>query len=177
MQRMVNKKLFMSRDLIKHCNDVKCTAEYLCHKLDIEGTDKQHLLRAAEIHDIGKYYIPNEILNACRSLSPEERKIIDMHALYGFIKSVECGEDPIVSQLILMHHGYRVTRTVLKTQGLICDNSVLSLYPILIASDIYNAMISDRVYRKACTPEVALTIVSENEEVPRYVIDALSTYR
>lgn len=167
----------MSSDLIKHCNDVKCITEYLCDKLGISNINKQYLLRAAEIHDIGKYYIPDEILNASRGLTSKEREIIDMHALYGFIKSVEYNEDPIVSQLILMHHGYRVTKTVLKTQVMFCDKRVMHLYPILIAADIYNAMVSDRVYRKACSPEVALSVVSENKEVPIYIIEALATYK
>lgn len=174
---MVNKEFFMSSDLIKHCNKVKLIAEYLCSNLNVSKADAQYLLRAAEIHDIGKYFIPNEILNVERELTFKEREVVDMHALYGFIKSVEQGEHPIVCQLILMHHGIRVTSTVLKSQVLFCEDRVNPLYPILMAADIYEALTSDRVYRRACTPEVALNVVSKNKEIPSYVVEALSTYK
>ena len=42
------------------------------------------MLAAAQIHDIGKYYIPDNILDAPRPLTRLEREVIDMHAYYGY---------------------------------------------------------------------------------------------
>lgn len=173
---MVDKELFMSEGLINHCNHVRQLAEFLCDNLDITGKERICLLRAAEIHDIGKYYIPSEILNARRGLTKEERKIVNMHSMYGYKKCIEYGEDPLVSQLVLLHHGLLDNGVLRKPEDYmaICSIEAISLYPVLVASDIYSAMVTKRVYKDACTPDVALSVISENKEVPNRVVKVLA---
>ena len=54
--------------------------ETFLHDHPYEFCYQQELITAACIHDIGKHYIPNEILNAPRRLTIKEREIIDLHA-------------------------------------------------------------------------------------------------
>lgn len=173
---MVDKELFMSEELINHCNHVRQLTEFLCDNLDITGKERICLLRAAEIHDIGKYYIPSEILNARRGLTKEERKIVNMHSMYGYKKCIEYDEDPLVSQLVLLHHGLLDNGVLRKPEDYmaICSIEAISLYPVLVASDIYSAMVTKRVYKDACTSDVALSVVSENKEVPNRVVKVLA---
>ena len=46
-------------------------------------------------------------------------------------------------------------------------------FQILMAADIYDALISDRVYRRALDHDRALDIVAENPEIKRWVFLAL----
>ena len=46
-------------------------------------------------------------------------------------------------------------------------------FQILMAADIYDALISDRVYRRAMDHDRALDIVAENPEIKRWVFLAL----
>ena len=64
------------------------------------------MLAAAQIHDIGKYYIPDNILDAPRPLTRLEREVIDMHAYYGYeaCKELNYGTED-VKELVLLHHG------------------------------------------------------------------------
>ena len=168
---MVDKELFMSEELINHCNHVRQLTEFLCDNLDITGKERICLLRAAEIHDIGKYYIPSEILNARRGLTKEERKIVNMHSMYGYKKCIGYDEDPLVSQLVLLHHGLLDNGVLRKPE----DYMAISLYPVLVASDIYSAMTSRRVYRDAVSHEIAMKVVKEKMNYTIDVVSVLNT--
>ena len=63
------------------------------------------LITAARIHDIGKHYIPDEILTAPHKLTAEEREIIDWHAYYGYELAKEQGYSDTVCKMVLYHHG------------------------------------------------------------------------
>ena len=125
---------------------------------------------AARYHDIGKYYIPEKILNAPRPLTGLERKVIDMHAYYGYEACMEYGFEKDICELILLHHGTHKYRTLTDEQ---ISDFAKEYFQILMAADIYDALISDRVYRRAMDHDRALDIVAENPEIKRWVFLAL----
>lgn len=110
------------------------------------GKDKQLLLEyAGLLHDIGKIGIPEHILNKTEKLTDEEFNLIKEHSKIGYeaIKELDFLKD--VSEIILQHHervdgkGY--------PNGLKSDN-INYLSKILSLCDSYDAMTSDRAYRK-----------------------------
>lgn len=159
---MVDREKLLTPDLIDHCNKVRD----LCDKLYF-GSGKNLLLRAAEIHDIGKYYISNAVLHSTSSLFVTERLAIDMHALYGYYEAKASGEDEIVCQLILLHHGI----SKVSQPSLIVGNlaEVVRLFPYLMAADIYSAVRENRSYHASRTHKEAVSIVGVVPDIPENI--------
>ena len=106
------------------------------------------LLTAAIFHDIGKTKIPEEILNAPRKLTPEEFEVMKRHPLYSFeLLGDDISED--VRYAVRWHHekldgkGY--------PDGLKAE-SISYFARITTISDIYDAMLSARSYKKEKIP-------------------------
>lgn len=162
---------YFTEETKKHCDRVTHYVELLTKQLNILGVDQKVILAAAQIHDIGKYYIPDNILDAPRPLTRLEREVIDMHAYYGYeaCKELNYGTED-VKELVLLHHGMNKYRKLKDNQ---IGSFAKKYYPILIAADMYDALTSDRVYRKALDRETALKIIAEHSEVYHWVFTAL----
>ena len=105
------------------------------------------LYKAALLHDIGKVFIPSEILNKSGKLSSRERATIELHnrLSYEILKTTEVGSD--VAKLTYEHHDYdnNLERTP--------ENQTLTI------SDVYCALREKRPYKKANSDFVAKTIL------------------
>jgi HD-GYP domain-containing protein (c-di-GMP phosphodiesterase class II) len=100
----------------------------------------------AMLHDIGKTFIPVEILNKKGKLTEGEFELIKQHPLLGFNRSkLELVIDPTCRSIILQHHekldgsGYPNGRT---------EMTIHDFAKIVSICDIYDALASDRTYRK-----------------------------
>ena len=93
-----------------------------------------------------------------------------MHAYYGYEACMEYGFEKDICELILLHHGTHKYRTLTDEQ---ISDFAKEYFQILMAADIYDALISDRVYRRAIDHDRALDIVAENPEIKRWVFLAL----
>ncbi|SCZ80553.1 HD-GYP domain-containing protein [Acidaminobacter hydrogenoformans] len=113
---------------------------------------------AAILHDIGKIGISDTIINKPGRLEDHEMAIIQKHPEIGanIVKDVKSLEE--LSSYIRYHHerydgkGY--------PEG-IAGETIPIEAAIIAVSDSFDAMTSDRVYRKAMSFEVALSIVKE----------------
>lgn len=118
--------------------------------------DLKNLELAAKLHDIGKISIPTHILNKPGSLTDEEYELIKKHPDKGYILVNKIDEFKGISEAIKYHHerydgkGY--------PKGLEEDNIPLMAQIISIA-DVYDALTSDRSYRKAMTCKDAMKII------------------
>ena len=99
------------------------------------------------LHDVGKIAIPNEILNKPGTLEPEEFEVMKTHTIEGqFLLDRVGGLLGRVGQIVRSCHerwdggGY--------PDGLAGENIPFASR-IVFCCDAYNAMTSDRVYRKA----------------------------
>jgi PAS domain S-box-containing protein/putative nucleotidyltransferase with HDIG domain len=125
----------------------------------------------ATIHDIGKIYVPAEILTRPGQLSQIEFDFIKTHPQVGYEIMKDVKLPWPVAEMILQHHelmdgsGY--------PQGLKGD-AILLEARILTVSDVTEAMMSHRPYRAALGLEVALEEISKYSGI-RYdpaVVDA-----
>ena len=132
---------------------------------NVSGEYFRNVVLAAPLHDIGKIKIPDTILNKPGKLTPEEYEVIKKHANYGAniikktIYSVENKEYSDVAYNIAKYHHERYDGTGypegLKGEAIPLEARIMSL------ADVYDALISDRVYKKAYPKEVAINIILE----------------
>ncbi|MDQ0192808.1 HD-GYP domain-containing protein [Paenibacillus wynnii] len=110
----------------------------------------QKIVQAGLLHDIGKVNVPYNILNKPERLTIEEYEIIKKHPMYGFemLNKIE-GIDSDIKHAVLYHHE-RMNRTGYPFKSSPED---IGLYPRIIAvADVFDAMTSNRVYKKRKTP-------------------------
>lgn len=111
----------------------------------------------ATLHDIGKSFIPPEILNKKGRLSDDEREIVNLHAVIGYeiLKSLGYGVN--VAEIARDHHN---------------PLSKNPMAQIVRAADIYSAMREERSYKKAKTHEEAMEVL-KSARVPQTILNAL----
>ena len=131
------------------------------------------LQQAAMLHDYGKVLIPKEILNKKGALTPEEKKIMELHSELGYELLKEQGINERVLKLIKYHHqkpdgtGYPIAE----------NNFEYTISAqILEAADMYSALTEERPYHKAFSKEEAIEIIYKEvkaENISQEVFDAL----
>ena len=120
--------------------------------LPSEGINRLELL--AMLHDIGKIGIPDQILGKRGALSDSEWDIMKTHPQIGYRIASNVTELSFVANEILHHHerwdgtGYP---SRLSGEQIPVNCRILSVV------DTYDAMTNDRIYRKACSKEDALS--------------------
>ena len=115
-------------------------------RLGLDPQYQRDVETAALLHDIGKIGIPDAILHKPSALTREERLIINKHAEYGWNALRGISGFERVSLFVLHHHervdgkGYPAR---LKGAAIPLGSRIVSLV------DAFDAMISNRCYRKA----------------------------
>ncbi|MFA5338165.1 MAG: HD domain-containing phosphohydrolase [Candidatus Omnitrophota bacterium] len=142
----------------EHCEHMVSLAVSIGKKLNLSEKEMEDLKHAAMLHDLGKIGIPDEILLKKGKLTDSEYDIIRKHPQIGaeIIRHIHFLKD--VAPIVLYHHerfdgfGY--------CSGLKGKEIPLGARIIAIA-DVYQALTSDRPYRKAYSKEEALKIITE----------------
>lgn len=115
---------------------------------------------AGSLHDIGKIYVPAEILSKPGKISEVEQNIIKTHPQVGhdILKSIEFAWP--IAKIVLQHHermdgsGYP---SGLKGKDILIEARILAV------ADVVEAMCTHRPYRAALTIEAALDEISINK--------------
>jgi putative nucleotidyltransferase with HDIG domain len=151
------------RETEGHTQRVTALTEKLARKLELDDTELIHVRRGALLHDIGKMAIPDGILLKPGDLSPEERMIVQKHPVYAYemlkpIKFLSTALD-----IPYCHHekwdgtGY--------PRGLRGEAIPLAAR-IFTVVDVWDALISDRPYRKGLMPK----------DIRRYISNQAGAY-
>ena len=140
----------------------------------VQKTDRYHLsysdryliTTASALHDIGKIGIDDKILNKPGKLTKDEFEIIKTHTLIGarMLEEMEVYKDePLIKmayQICRWHHerydgkGY--------PDGFVGEEIPISAQVVSLA-DVYDALVSERVYKKAFSHEKALEMIQNGE--------------
>jgi HD-GYP domain-containing protein (c-di-GMP phosphodiesterase class II) len=127
----------------------------------------------ALLHDIGKIYIPIEILNKPGASTDSEFKIIQKHSLDGYKIIRSSSGIPLLSaQIALMHH----ERIDGKGYPQHLSRDKISDYVLTVAvADMFDALVSDRPYRRAFNNQEALSIIEKdkNKKLSSQFVDIL----
>jgi len=154
-----------------HSKRVSMLAYNFGKYLGLREEDCLLLKRAGYIHDIGKIGIPNDVLNKTGKLSDEEFKLIRNHSV---MSSDIC--KPLISlkkeSYIARYHHERFDGN--GYPGELSNRNIPFLSRILSVVDSYDAMTSDRPYRKALSKEKALSIFEAEKESGQWDIDIVN---
>lgn len=153
-----------------HSRRVMNLAVQLAKKMGIKGKELEHLRRGALLHDIGKIAVPDSILLKAGKLTKKEREQINQHPLHGkeFMEQIEFMKPAL--DIPYSHHekwdgsGY--------PQGLKGKEIPLSAR-IFAVVDVWDAITTDRPYRKAMDLRKAVEIIrtDSNKHFDSKVVD------
>ena len=138
----------------EHCKSVVQLCIDVADRLRLDAARQRNLEFGALLHDVGKIAIPKEIINKPGKLDPEEWMIIKTHTIEGQkMLDVVGGFMRDVGRIVRSHHerwdgsGY--------PDGLAGEAIPLESR-IIACCDTWNAMRTNRAYRKALSFEVAM---------------------
>jgi HD-GYP domain-containing protein (c-di-GMP phosphodiesterase class II) len=145
-------------ELDRHLDGVARIAADLGHALGLEAEDQDVLVRAAELHDIGKIAIPDEILHKQGPLSDDEWALMRKHTVIG---------ERVLAAAPAMNQVAKVVRGTHEhwdgsgyPDGLTGEEIPLEARIILIC-DAFNAMTEGRPYRKRMSVPDAIEALRE----------------
>ena len=164
---------FRNSDSGMHVRNISTLTGMLLEKI-VQKMDKYYLswskrfyiTNGSVLHDIGKIGIPEEILNKPGKFTKEEYEIMKEHTVIGekMLKNLELYQDePLVKtacEIVRWHHerydgkGY--------PDGLKGDEIPISAQIVSIA-DVYDELVSERVYKKAFSHEKAMEMILNGE--------------
>jgi len=170
VQQMINDLLFSS-DILGNLSEIQGYDDYTFHHsvnttiisliLGIaSGYSEQKLIELGMgvlMHDIGKIKVPEEILNKKTPLTEAEFGEIKQHTTYGFDILRKNNDLSLLSAHVAFQHQEKFDGTGYR-RGL--KGSGIHEYGRLAAvADVYEALTSKRVYRKAIEPNVAFEYI------------------
>ena len=135
-------------------------------KYDLSWSERLLITTASALNDIGKIGIDDKILNKPGRLTDEEFKIMQNHTIIGasILENMGSYQDEelmkVAYQICRWHHerydgkGY--------PDGLKGDEIPISAQVVSLA-DVYDALVSERVYKKAYSHEKAIEMITNGE--------------
>jgi putative two-component system response regulator len=155
-----------------HVDRMSALAYRLARALGWSGSDADQLRVACVLHDVGKVSIPDTILLKQGTLTAAERERVEMHCETG--RAILAGaksELLELAEVVAWTHHERVDGSGYP-RGLSGDEIPLA-GRIAAVADVYDALTSDRPYRRAYSPQDALAIIADDAGLDPQVVAAL----
>ncbi len=135
-----------------HCQRLAAYASALGARIGLSDADQSALRRGGYLHDIGKLGLPDAVLLKRGPLSPDEYKVMQSHTIIGDRLCSELRSLRAVRPIVRSHHerldgsGY---------PDALKGNDIPLLAHIMGIVDVYDAMTTERPYRKPATSSTA----------------------
>jgi len=134
-------------------------SENIARKLKLNEYDIELLANLANLHDLGKIQVDLSILNKAGSFTKEDWDEMRKHPLVGYniVKQITFLKSEASA---ILHHHERIDG-----KGYPCgikDNEISLFAKILMVADSYDAMTTDRPYRKALRDDEAISELKDN---------------
>ena len=141
-----------------HCDRVATFAVQLAKDFGLSTDMQREIKYGSWLHDCGKIGVPERVLNANRKLEADEYDLIKNHPGWGAEVARKANLSEVIINVILGHHehfdgsGYPTG---------IAGNDIPIEARIASVADVFDALTSDRPYRKGLPLDKALEIVIE----------------
>jgi len=130
----------------------------LGEEMGLSSSQLKSIAQGGLVHDVGKIFIPDYVLNKPGKLTDEERKLIEKHPLDGYNMCKQIGFMLEELAIIRSHHekwngsGY---------PDQLSGETIPLVARVTAVADVFDALTSSRSYRKAMTLEKAMMIIVE----------------
>jgi cyclic di-GMP phosphodiesterase len=157
-----------------HCERLANMSARLAEKLGLPEEEIKALRRAGIVHDIGKVVVPDAILLKPGPLSPEETEVMRKHPVVGERICAPLKAFRLVLPIIRHHHekhdgsGY---------PDRLRNGEIPLTAAILQLADVYDALTTDRPYRKASASDVGLQIMEDEAALGWWDRDLFDAFR
>jgi len=157
-------------------NHVKRVAEYcsiLADLADIEHEQCKNFAAASTMHDIGKVSIPDSILNKPSALTDNEMLDMQKHTTIGYEMFKDSQGSILQIAAIVAHQHHEKYDGTGYPRG-ISGNKIHIFGRIVAIADVFDALASDRVYKKAWSIEKILNLFvnEKGKHFDPYLIDS-----
>ena len=144
-----------------HSMNVALICNVIGNWLRMNEKDLKVLVTCGLLHDIGKLRVPNDIITKPGKLTVQEYEIVKKHPQYGYEMLKDKNLDRRVKLAALQHHerfggtGY--------PYGLM-GSDIEYFSSIVAVADVYDAMTSNRCYRKGICPFKVIGILEQDKD-------------
>jgi putative two-component system response regulator len=156
-----------------HCDRLSAYAAALGEALSLERADLDALHRGAFLHDIGKIAIPDRVLLKPGKLTPSEYELMQQHPRIGDELCATMRSLESVRPIVRHHHERFDGRGY--PDGLAGD-AIPLLARIVSVVDVFDALTTDRPYRKALTVEQAFRMMRADAKTGWCDISLVDTF-
>ncbi len=142
-----------------HSENVARCSMNLAKRLGLSEREQKRIYQAGLLHDIGKVFVPRSILDKNGSLTDEEYGEVKKHPIIGAELIEEGANLKEIASIVRYHHerwdgmGYP---DGLKSEEIPLESRIMAV------CDAFDAMTSDRAYRKAMNKKSALEEIEKN---------------
>lgn len=167
-------EILLNKDIILCLVDIKSFSNYTFQhsvnvavislligmKISLHKFDLIDLCVGAMLHDIGKVFIPKEILEKSSELTKEEFHILKQHTTKGYEYLRESNNIAITSTLVALQHHEKISG-----QGFPEERSgekISKFAKIVAIADVYDTLTSEQYYRRAISPNEAFEYIMAN---------------
>lgn len=153
--RLKNKDNYTYMHSVAVCALMISLSKTLGH--DVEFRKKAGM--AGLLHDIGKMFIPLDILNKPGKLTEEEFEIVKNHPMQGWELLNTCSNISEETLDVCLHHHEKFDGTGYPSQ--LKSDEISIITKMATVCDIYDAITSDRPYKKGWEPTVSIKNMSQ----------------
>jgi putative nucleotidyltransferase with HDIG domain len=169
-------EILANPDIQVSLNDISAMDEYtfshsvsttvysllMANQLGYSRAMMEKLAAGALLHDMGKILLDQKILNKQGELTPEEYDHIKQHTVLGYEALKKCVNLTELSRIISLQHHERMDGTGYPNG---CPAGELHEFSRIVAiADVYDALVSDRCYRRKWSSNNAVNYLIEHAE-------------
>lgn len=155
----------------KHIEDVPLQALKICKQLGLDSEQTKYIMIASYLHDVGKSFVPPEILQKADGLTDEEYEIMKSHSVKSYDICMQFDDLRQYAQDVRAHHesldgsGY---------PDKLHSNQISFEAKVLKVADVYSALKLKRQYKEEFTLVQIFEIMYK--EVIENKMDATAVY-
>lgn len=165
---------------LEHSVNVCILSLVIGMSIGIDYDELMDLGIGAILHDIGKMLVPKHILNKPGLLTVDEYKIVKKHTTYGYDILKKSSEISKIAAEVALNHHERLDGNGYPSGK---KEDQISIYSRIVAvCDVYDALTSDRVYKKKIEAHKALEYICKmvniqfDNEIVKVLLKCIGIY-